>query len=358
MKILYVTTVGFTMGFFKSLIAELIHEGHTVDIACSAAETVPALYTELGCSVFPLSCSRSPLKTGNLKAVREIRKIASDGHYDIVHCHTPIAAACTRLACRKLRKNGLRVIYTAHGFHFFKGAPLKNWLIYYPVEKFCARFTDVLVTINQEDYDRAKTKFKAGRIEYVPGVGVDIERYRNTAIDRDAKRKELGVSPDDRLILSVGELNENKNHVSVILALGLLPEAERARTVYAVAGVGDSEPLRAQTAKANGVRLLLLGYRKDCHELYKAADLYIHPSYREGLPVAVIEALASGLPVTGADTRGIRDLVTEAGGEVFPAGDIEKIAAILSKDCPKPNSDMSRYSVAEVNRRMKDIYQI
>ena len=181
MRLLYISTIGGTMDFFKDLIHELVNAGHTVDIATNEnGSPVPAYYHELGCEVYPLSCSRAPLNKGNLTAIREIKKIVRDGEYDMVHCHTPIAAACTRIACKGMRKRGLKVIYTAHGFHFYKGAPLKNWLLYYPVEWLCARWTDMLITINKEDYERAKKHLHTKRIEYVPSVGIDVKRFADT----------------------------------------------------------------------------------------------------------------------------------------------------------------------------------
>ena len=161
MKILYVTTIGTTMGFFHSFIKELIDEGNTVDFACnSTISNVPECYRDLECRIFNLSCTRSPLNRDNIRAYKQLKKMISENHYDIVHCHTPVAGAITRLACREYRKGGLKVIYTAHGFHFYKGAPLKNWLVYYPIEKFCSHFTDTLITINREDYDLANKKMQ------------------------------------------------------------------------------------------------------------------------------------------------------------------------------------------------------
>ena len=209
MKILYVTTVGQTMGFFTAFITELVQQGHAVDIACSGIESVPRQYTELGCKIFRLSCARSPFKSGNLLAIKEIKRIVESGKYNIVHCHTPVAAALTRIVCKTLRQKGLKVIYTAHGFHFYKGAPLLNWLFYYPIERFLARFTDVLITINNEDHEIAQT-FKAQQVKYVPGVGVDIGKFTATSSKRTAGRAELGIGEDQTVFVSVGELNKGK----------------------------------------------------------------------------------------------------------------------------------------------------
>ena len=279
-KILYITTIGTTMGFFTSYIKDLLAAGHTVDIATNEATSpVRECYSQWGCNIFSISTSRSPFSSGNIKAVGQIKKIVEEGMYDIVHCHTPIAAACTRLACRNLRKKGVKVIYTAHGFHFYTGAPKPNWLIFYPVEKLCGRWTDVLLTINQEDYQRATKSIPAKKVEYVPGVGIAVEKFSGTQIDRAEKRASLGIPEDAFLLCSVGELNANKNHEVVIRAMALL---EQQNIHYMVAGVGDRKEHLLQLAQELHLedRVHLLGYRKDVAELYKTADLFVFPSFR------------------------------------------------------------------------------
>lgn len=189
MKILYITTVGGMMSFFTRIIQVLLKENNTVDIACNnTVSDVLQCYRDWGCTIYSLSCTRSPLDKGNLKAIKEIKYIVSKGKYDIVHCHSPIAAMCTRLACRTLRKNGVRVFYTAHGFHFYKGAPLKNWMIYYPIEWLCAHWTDTLITINKEDYDRARKHMHAKHVEYVPGVGIDLSLFAGEFSEEEKKK--------------------------------------------------------------------------------------------------------------------------------------------------------------------------
>lgn len=201
MRFLYVTTIGSTMSFFISLIEELIKQGHNVDIAANEAiKAVPKRYEEIGCRLYHISCSRSPADIHNIQAVREISNLIKKNKYDIVHCHTPIAGAIAYIACRKFRKDGLRVIYTAHGFHFYNGAPLKNWLLYYPIEKFCSRYTDVLITINHEDYERAKKKMKAKRVEYVPGVGIDVDKFADARIGKHCIINSSAVVEHDNVI--------------------------------------------------------------------------------------------------------------------------------------------------------------
>lgn len=307
MKLLYVTTVGMTMRFFQPLIQNLLNSGNTVDIACNEETSeIPNCYRQWGCNVFPILWERSPFSYGNIKAIKQIQYIVSNGHYDIVHCHTPIAAACTRIACRSARKHGTKVLYTAHGFHFYKGAPIKNWLIYYPVEWICAHWTDTLITINKEDYALAQKHMHAKQVEYVPGVGIDTKRFKNTVVDRKVKRAEISVPDDAFLLFSVGELNRNKNHETVIRSLAQLNQ----KTIhYAIAGKGDLRIYLEELATELGVaeQVHLLGFRTDIAELYKAADVCCFPSIREGLGLAALEGMASGLPLIATDNRGVRD---------------------------------------------------
>jgi len=356
------------MTFFRDLIRTLLDEGHTVDILCNeTVEKVPDCYREWNCRIYHHTCSRSPFSKGNLSAVRWIREVVTKGEYDIVHCHTPIASICTRFACRKLRKTGLKVIYTAHGFHFYKGAPLKNWLLYYPVEKLCSRFTDLLITINHEDYDLAKRKMNAAHVAYVPGVGIDVDKFRNTVINRAEKRQELGVPADAFLLASVGELNANKNHEVIIRAMAQL---QNDALHYVIAGIGPLEQHLTDLSRDLGLsdHVHLLGYRNDVPEIYKAADVCCFPSIREGLPVAVMEAMAVGLPIIAGNNRGTRDLLQhEKSGFLCKYNDLSafsrSIEALFGNASLKnimgkhAQNDVSKYSVSDANRYMQTIYQ-
>lgn len=367
MKVLYITTIGSTMGFFTSYIHELITQGHTVDIASNLeAGKVQDCYREWGCKTFQISTSRSPFSPGNIKAVGQIKKLVAEGGYDIVHCHTPIAAACTRLACSSLRKKGVKVIYTAHGFHFYSGAPKKNWLIFYTVEKICARWTDLLITINKEDYARAQKKIHAHKVAYVPGVGIDVKKFADTQIDRAAKRAELGVPEGAFLLCSVGELNANKNHETVIRAMAQL---NRENMHYMIAGMGDKKDYLLQLAQELGLaeKLHLLGYRKDVAELYKAADLFVFPSFREGLPVSVMEAMAAGLPVVASRIRGNVDMIEGNGGILCDPSDSKAFADAIKKFAEDPrlcmrsgqqNADAAKdVDKSQINGIMHQLYE-
>lgn len=328
MKILYVTTVSITMNFFPAHIRMLQQGGHTVELACNLKEPLPEKAAALGCTAHHIPFSRSPSSKDNLTAYRELKKLLAENDYDIVHTHTPNASAIVRLACRKLRKRGMRVFYTAHGFHFYTGAPLKNWLIYYPVERFLSRWTDTLITINAEDFERAKRSFHAKQTAYVPGVGMDAGRFggHNT---REEKRRELGIPLDAGVLLTVGELNANKNQAAVIRAMAKLAGPSLH---YVLCGQGEGEGALRRLAGELGVagRVHFLGFRTDVPELYPAADIYLCPSFREGLNVSIMEAMASGLPVVCSDIRGNRDLIgQEKGGLLCRPDDADGFAAAV-----------------------------
>lgn len=369
MRILYVTTVSSTMNaFFKAHIKMLVDNRHRVDLACNdIARPIDEFYKTLGCQYYHIDFSRSPLSTGNIKAFAQLKKVVKEGHYDIVHCHTPNAAVITRLVCRSFRKNGLKVFYTAHGFHFFKGAPKLNWLVFYPIEKFCSRFTDKLITINKEDYNLAKTKFHAKEVHYVPGVGIDLSRFENVEVDRAVKRREIGVPEDAFLLLSVGELNENKNHQVIIKAMAKL---NNAKVHYAIAGVGDKRDYLFDLAKQLGVaeQLHLLGFRKDVPELNHSADVFCFPSLREGLGLSAIEAMACGLPIITSNVHGINDYsIDEVTGFKCPSLDEEQFAKCidylmnnrtLKEAIGQTNvSFVQKYNVHNIVSIMKEIYQ-
>ena len=309
--------------------------------------------------------ARSPLKPENIKAYKILKNIICSNSFDLIHCHTPVAAMITRLACRKVRKKGTKVFYTAHGFHFYKGAPKLNWLIYYPIEKICSYFTDVLITINKEDFALAQKKMKAKKVEYVPGVGIEVEKFANPGVTREQKREELGIPQDAKLLISVGELNRNKNHETVIKAIKDLD------VYYLIAGRGDLQNhLQNLIDELNlSDRVKLLGYRTDVAELYAASDVFVFPSFREGLGLAAIESMAFGLPLIVADNRGTRDFC-EKGINGFVCNPslsnefAKAIECILTDDSLKANMSQANiqkaknFDVIPINDIMLAIYSI
>ena len=366
MKILYVTTIGGTMTFFKKHIKMLQEKDCSVDLACSTVSPVRKEILELNVKVHNICFSRNPLASDNFKAYKELKKIVTEGGYDIVHCHTPNAAAITRFACKNLRKKGLKVIYTAHGFHFYKGAPLKNWILFYPIEWICAHWTDSLITINKEDYALAQKHMHAKKIEYIPGVGVDLKKFSLVDEVDKAKRISIGVPKKARMILSVGELNENKNHQVIIKAMSQIKDDS---IHYVIAGEGNQKENLLSLAKNLGIsdRVHLLGFRNDVAELYGVADVYALPSIREGLNVSIMEAMASELPVICSKIRGNVDLIDENGGELYEPLDCEEakiaIKNVFSKSYDKRKNigkynakKVYKFSDTVVLRQLKQVY--
>lgn len=312
---------------------------------------------------------RNPLKPGNLKAYNELKRVIDDGEYDIIHCHTPVGAMLTRLAAKQARKKGTKVFYTAHGFHFYKGAPAINWILYYPVEKWLSRYTDVLITINKEDYERAKT-FKAGKVCYVPGVGIDLKKFNAGYVNKEQKRKEIGVSADDFVLLSVGELIPRKNHEVVIRALSVLKQLDKLNHIeYVICGRGAYEIDLKKLAEGLDVadHVHFLGYRNDISEICNCADLFVFMSHQEGLPVALMEAMACGLPAICSNIRGNTDLIEDGVCGLIVASAAEDVAVAVMQMWENPKmrygmataalSAVKKFDLVSVEMKMKEIYE-
>ena len=350
--------------------------GYQVDIACNfefgsstSAERVNKFQDELiekGVNSYNIIIPRKLTKVKELLiAYRDVKKLLSQNHYEIVHCHSPIGGVITRLASIKSRKNGTKVIYTAHGFHFFKGAPIINWLTFYPIEKICAQFTDCLITINNEDYQRAvDNKFLAKKIEYVPGIGIDTSNQKNLEFDKNIKKAEFEIK-DEPILISVGELNGNKNHEVIIKAISKI----NLPLKYIICGKGEKLDYLKDLAKNLGVqdRVIFTGYRSDVADLLKMSDIFCLPSYREGLSVALMEAMSSGLAVVCSNIRGNIDLVEQGkGGYLSAPNDFnslsEAIYQIMTND--KLRAQMGNYNIDKikmfdkniVRTKMTDIY--
>ena len=310
--------------------------GYTVDVACNfekgstcTAERIAGLkarLTEMGVVYHHIDFERNVMNLPkDCKAYVQVKKIVKENRYVFIHCHSPIGGVVGRIVGHEL---GVKVIYTAHGFHFYDGAPKKNWMVYYPIEKFLSRWTDTLITINKEDFKRAEKHFHAKKTVYIPGVGVDTEKFRSGAVDVEKKRSELGVGEDGLLLLSVGELSARKNHEVVIRALTLLPEEVRRHIRYFICGQGGLEDHLTSLIQGLDTDVTLLGFRTDITELCCAADLFVFPSMQEGLPVALMEAVACKTPVICSDIRGNTDIVKE---NLFKPSKVDGLAGLLNR---------------------------
>ena len=307
---------------------------------------------------FDIPFQRMPWKIGNFRAYRMLKEVIDQGDYDIIHCHTPVGAMLARLAARSARKRGTKVIYTAHGFHFFKGAPLMNWLLFYPVEWALSYLTDVLITINAEDYALAKKRLHPKQLTYVPGVGIDTSRFHLDETVRSQTRLELGFGPEDFLLLTVAEMTANKNHITVLKALAQLKQQPcYERMHYLICGRGEQWPALEQAAQELGVadHVHFLGYRQDAPRLYQAGDLFVFVPYREGLPVALMEAMASRMCVVCTEIRGNTDLVEDGKTGCFVENTPQALAQTIAQLYDQPEQRAALGAAAQ--RRAADFDQ-
>lgn len=309
---------------------------------------------------------RMPLRAKNIHAYIELKKLLDTIPFDLVHCNTPIGGVigriCAHNACVK------HIIYQAHGFHFYRGAPLRNWIMFYPVERYLSRYTDVLITINSEDYKIANS-FNAGRVCYVPGVGIDIKRFSNTLTTRADKRHELNLNDKDIVLLSIGELIPRKNHSIVIKALSEMRDAKFFnRLQYVICGQGALENELTDMANILGLsdKIHFLGYRSDISEICHCSDLFIFPSLQEGLPVALMEAMASGLPVICSNIRGNTDLITDGQSGCIVENNAKELAVAISnmisdellraQYAAAARKKIQQFDLGKVETMMCDIY--
>ena len=322
----------------------------------------------LNVNTYHIDFERSMFKIGNhIKSYKQMKKLMNEKEYTLIHTHTPISSLITRIAFKNSHIfNKCRMIYTAHGFHFFKGNnPLKNFL-FRNIERYGAKYTDTLITINKEDYEAAK-KFKlrkTGTVEYVPGVGIDIDKINSIQGNKEELCKELNISSDSILLLSVGELNDNKNHKVVIECLPKLPK----NVHYLICGIGPLKEQHEELAKKLNVsdRLHLLGYRNDVIKIMKSCDVFIFPSKREGLSVALMEAMACGLPCIASNIRGNVDLIEDSVNSLLcnPIEHKEFLNAIkninkgISNQFSRLNVVKSKkYDIQKINQKIKNIYR-
>ena len=316
---------------------------------------------QLDVKVNNISFSRKLFSFDNIRAYKQLKKLFKGQNYQLLHCHTPICGAITRLVARKKRKTGLKVIYTAHGFHFYKGAPLINWLIYYPVEKVCAKWTDCLITINKEDYNLAKRKLKAKKVELVNGIGVDKSKFDFIMSDSEKEKikNELKLKKDDFVLIQVGELNKNKNQIMTIEAMKKIVKTNKNVKLLLV-GKGNLKDYYEEKIKEYNLEknIFLLGYRKDIPKLLKISDCLISTSKREGLPVNLIEAAMSGLPIIATNCRGNREIAKQT-ININNIDELYKniIKYINNKDDYLCNN-IEKYRLSNITKKIKEIYSL
>lgn len=364
-KVLYVTTVSRTINaFLIPHINMLLDNGYEVHCACSIDKPVDKELQRKGVKIFEVPFSRNPLGIGNIKAFIKLEELQRINDYDIVHVHTPIAAIYGRLL--KLNFPSLRIIYTAHGYHFLKGGSKLGWIIYYPIEKIMAKFTDVTININKEDYEITKEKLKPKKCYLLNGVGLDLDKYKKlSSKEIQGKRKEFGIKDKDFVVLMIAEINKNKNHIQLINAMDILKDKYPNIKVLCIGDGTLKESLEKQIILRNlQNNIFMLGYRLDVNKLINISDIGILLSRREGLPRNIMEFMACGRKVIATDIRGCRDLICdETIGTLVNVDDYESTAKaiekyyILNNKSFEVSKEIRKYDIESINSELLKIYE-
>lgn len=369
MKVLLTATVQSHICQFHKPLVALLHEyGYEVHVAArdNLAEK-NGLKLDFADKVYNVPFSRSPKSVDNIKAYRYLKKIIENEHYDVVHCNTPMGGIVTRLAARKARKSGTKVYYTAHGFHFYQGAPKKNWIVFYPIEKFFSRFTDKLITITNEDYELASKKFHCD-VFHIHGVGANSTKfYVISDEEKKVLRKELGINDDTKVILNIGELLPNKNQKTAIAAMEKVKK-NISNSQLLVAGNGSEKENLEQLIKEKHLEghVTMLGYTTEINKYLNICDVLVACSFREGLPLNLMEAMLCGKPIVASRNRGHRELIQDGvNGYLVDAIDVDAFADYIcyvltgnkeyvqkALEAVKPFTDVS------VHKELKILYEL
>lgn len=373
-KILYVTTIsGFVPQFEMNDVRIMKEMGYEVHYASNYNNPIytyeDSLLENEGIVKHQLDIAKSPLKLiTNWKAIKQLIQVIDQEQIDMVHCHTPMGGVAARVAGHYSHRRPY-IIYTAHGFHFYKGASAVNWMLYYTVEKLLARWTDTIITINREDYERARSKFKLkknGFVAQIHGVGVDKERFKPRPERKQTKREELGIPEGALHIVTSAEINNNKNQKVIIEAMETLG---REDIYYSICGKGPNyENLKELVERKNlWGQVRFLGFRTDMEEILQTADIFAFPSKREGLGMAAIEALSCGVPVVAAENRGSREyIINNSNGILCDSNDVDGFARAIEQmeSWAGTRSDLAaccresveKFCASETMQTMRDVY--
>lgn len=356
-KVLFLATVDVHIYYFHIPFMKLLRDmGYEVEVAASNVGFTDKIEEE-GFRVYNIPFSRNPFNISNIKAFLMLLNLMKKRKYIMVHTHTPVASFVGRIVAKTAKVP--HIVYTAHGFHFHEyGSKIKNF-IYYRLEKFAGRFTDVLITINKDDYEVAKKQniVPHGKVVYIKGVGVDLERFDPRELDKGNKESLLKKfkTNDEFLIIAIAELIKGKNIIDILKGGKIVASHNRA---FKISIVGDgslkSELIQfARSEKLVNERILFLGRRSDIPELLSISDLFVTTSYREGLPRAMIEAMAMEKPIVAYNIRGVRDLVEDGvNGFLAPFGDVNGLAEkiIYLMEHPEVAEEMGKKGREKVER--------
>ena len=352
--------------FHIPFIQKMKESGWQVDVACRMDVPVPE------CDhAFDLPCDRNPFRGGLFRSVRLLRQLIRENGYDVIHCHTITGCIIARIAGAPFRKKGLKVFYTCHGMHFFRGASFSRWLFGYPMEKCLAPFTDVLITINEDDEQMAHKHLSAcGAIERIHGIGVHLSRFTEYHSDTAPAqfRKSLGLAPDDFVMIYVAEINQNKNQYALLEAFARIRQTIHSAKLLLVGPDHDNGKLQEMIHQRGFAEsVLLLGWRSDIPQLLHCADMYVASSKSEGLPLNLIEAMACDLPVVAFRNRGHCSIIDHGhNGFIVPQGDSNAMAeqvirlhqdpALKKQIVAQAQKDIRQYDTEHVLNELTSIY--
>ena len=366
-KILMIsTTDNMIWQFLLPHIRHLQDLGNTVECVCARTGFwFDELKDSHNLVMHEIDFGRNPIKLKNFKGYKQLKKLQEEKRFDLVYCQQPVGGMMGRLLGKKFK---IPVIYTAHGFHFFKGCPLVNKVVYKTVEKWLSKYTDILITINEEDYQSA-LKMKAKKVFKINGIGIDDKKIKFEYFDKIAFRKEIGLNENDKVILTVSEINENKNYITMLQTIKQLVEQDKT-IKFVSCGTGVWKDKIHNYAKELGIEenVIFLGYRKDIGKIMQVSDIFFHASFREGLTLSVMEAMSFGLPCVVSNVRGNRDLIVDGkGGFVCEPTDAQNFAVKLEfllknaedyklmSEFNKKESE--KYTVKFVIKQLEEIYK-
>ncbi|WP_283592895.1 glycosyltransferase family 4 protein [Paraclostridium bifermentans] len=336
-KILFVATVqSHIMNFHVPYLEYWANRGYEVHVATKMNKK-EYKETELTLGYVKwhqIDFDRNPFSKYSIIALKQLKQLMKANEYELVHVHTPVGSILGRLAAKLTGTKN--IVYTAHGFHFYKGAPIMNWVVYYPIEKFMARWTDSIITINQEDYLLAKKKFKTrknGNVFKVDGVGIDLNKYKTTDIEDKDFKSTIGINRDDFVVSIIGELNNNKNHMQLIKSVEKVKEKHKNLKCLIVGNGENEKTIREYIEnKSLNESILLLGFRRDIPNILSITDVVVSMSKREGLPKNIMEAMAAGKAIIGTEIRGNKDLIKDhSNGYLVEIDDINKTSEYIEK---------------------------
>lgn len=335
MKILYTASVlSHICQFHLPVMEALKNEGYEIHVAArdNTAEK-NGLKLQFADKYFNINFQRSPKSLKNIDAYRQLKQVLQEEKYDIVICNTPMVGILTRLAANKSRKHGTKVVYIAHGFHFYTGAPKKYWMIY-PIEKFFAeKYTDLLITINKEDFERAKKKFNC-ETEHIYGVGVRTNRYHPATLEEQKDmRKAQNLSEEDFVVICSKELMFDNNQKTLLMAAQKVKDKIPNLKVL-IAGNGPDDKMLKDLTLELGLNEIVrfLGYRTDLERIVPSADVVVSCSYREGMPLNIIEAMLCARPIIASRNRGHNELIDDnSSGLLFDMLDSDALAENMIK---------------------------